>query len=369
MDDLVLLDTIERYLRQEMSQDERLHFEALRRQHPEIDQLVVEQHAFLQQLEHYGEIKKTKHQLLVIHNKLLEQQLIGHQAPEEPKTATVVEFWRRYKRTIGVAASIAGITALSISATMQLFAPKSVKDLQNLSRKITALESRQNAQNQQINKLISAPASKSPESEPVGSGTSFLIDGDGYLATNYHVINGSGTLIVVNNGHEYVAKTVYTDPANDIAILLITDADWKPKSSLPYGIRKNNADLGEELFTLGYPRNTMVYNRGYLSAGTGYNDDSLSIQLSISANPGNSGGPVLDKNGNIIGILSTRDRQADDVVFATKAININRAIEELKKDSAYRDLQIPGKSSIRNLDRVEQIKRLQDCVFMVKAYN
>jgi S1-C subfamily serine protease len=174
---------------------------------------------------------------------------------------------------------------------------------------------------------------------------------------------------VVNNGHEYVAKTVYTDAANDIAILQIADADWKPKSSLPYGIRKNNADLGEELFTLGYPRNSIVYNRGYLSAGTGYNDDSLSIQLSISANPGNSGGPVLDKNGNIIGILSTRDRQADDVVFATKASNINRAIEELKKDSAFKDLQIPGKSNIRNLDRVEQIKRLQDCVFMVKAYN
>ncbi|MCC6762903.1 MAG: serine protease, partial [Chitinophagaceae bacterium] len=63
------------------------------------------------------------------------------------------------------------------------------------------------------------------------------------------------------------------------------------------------------------------------------------------------------------------DRQSDDVVFATKASNINRAIEELKKDSAFKDLQIPGKSSIRNLDRVEQIKRLQDCVFMVKAYN
>lgn len=369
MDDLVILDAIERYLRNEMNEDESLRFEALRSQHAEIDQLVVEQHAFLQQLEHYGETKKIKHQLQAVHSHLLEQQLISMETPAEPKTATVVEFWRRYKRTIGVAASIAGITALSISAAMQLFAPKSVKDLQNLSRKLNALENRQNVQGQKINQLITAPAGKSPESEPVGSGTSFLIDGDGYLATNYHVVNGSTTLIVVNNGHEYVAKTVFTDPANDIAILQISDADWKAKTTLPYGIRKNNADLGEELFTLGYPRNSIVYNRGYLSAGSGYNDDSLSIQLSISANPGNSGGPVLDKNGNIIGILSTRDRQSDDVVFATKASNINRAIEELKKDSAFKDLQIPGKSSIRNMDRVEQIKRLQDCVFMVKAYN
>jgi len=58
MDDLVILDAIERYLRNEMNEDERLRFEALRSQHAEIDQLVVEQHAFLQQLEHYGETKK-----------------------------------------------------------------------------------------------------------------------------------------------------------------------------------------------------------------------------------------------------------------------------------------------------------------------
>ena len=133
MDDLVLLDAIERYLRNEIHEEERIRFEALRSQHAEIDQLVVEQHAFLNQLEHYGDIKKMKHQLQSVHNKLLEQQLISTETPEAPKTATVIEFWRRYKRTIGVAASIAGITALSISAAMQLFAPKAVKDLQNLS--------------------------------------------------------------------------------------------------------------------------------------------------------------------------------------------------------------------------------------------
>ncbi|HSC52330.1 MAG TPA: serine protease [Phnomibacter sp.] len=368
MDDLLLLDKVERYLRNEMNEVEKTEFELLRNNNPDIDQLVVDQHAFLNQLEKYGQQKEMKHLLHQTHSRLLEQNLISP-AAAPAKPATVIEFWKRYKRTIAVAASIAGVTALSISAAMQLFAPKASQGyLQNLSKKVNALENRQNAQNQKINQLITSPNSKIPETEQLSAGTSFLIDGDGYLATNFHVINEASTLVVVNNGHEYIAKTVYTDVTNDLAILKIEDKDWKSVSHLPYGIRKNNADLGEELFTLGYPRNTIVYNRGYLSAGTGYNDDSLSIQLSISANPGNSGGPVLDKNGNIIGILSTRDRQSDAVVFATKAVNINKAIEEMRKNTEFKDLQIPSKTSIRNMDRVDQIKKLQDCVFMVKAY-
>lgn len=368
MEDLVMLDAVERYLNGQMNEAEQLHFEQLRTTHPEIDQMVVEQHAFLKQLDTYGRHKAFKHQLHNVHNQLVEAGSIVEKNEVDSKVR-ILHFWKKYRTNIGVAASIAGVTTLTVFAALQLLTPKaSPVYLQNLGRKITALEKSQNAQNKAINDLITAPNSKVPESEQISGGTSFLIDGDGYLVTNYHVVNGASTLIVVNNNHDYIAKSVYTDPQNDIAILKIEDEDWKEMGQVPYGIRKNAAELGEELFTLGFPRNSVVYNKGYLSASTGYDDDSLSIQLSISANPGNSGGPVLDKNGNIIGILSTRDRQANDVVFATKAINISKAIEELKKDTAHRKLQLPSRSAIKNLDRVAQIKKLQDCVFMVKGY-
>ncbi|MFX5785492.1 hypothetical protein ABTE36_23650, partial [Acinetobacter baumannii] len=77
------------------------------------------------------------------------------------------------------------------------------------------------------------------------------------------------------------------------AILLINDPEYVPVKNIPYIIRKSNADLGEEIFTLGYPRNEVVYGMGYLSAKSGYNGDTLSYQIQMSVNPGNSGAPVF----------------------------------------------------------------------------
>lgn len=368
MEEIVLIDAVERYLRGEMAPAEVADFENLRRSNAEVDQLVVEQQMFLQQLDHYGDRREYKHQLHQLHNHLLETGEIEENANED-RGATVIEMWRRYKRTIAVAASIAGITALTISGAVHLLTPKTTAgDLQLLSRKMDVLEGKTKQQDAKLNELISVPV-KSPEGPQKSGGTSFLIDGKGYLITNSHVVNGASTLVVVNKeGREFIARNVYNDITNDIAILKIEDADWKTVTNLPYSLRKGSVDLGEEVFTLGYPRNSVVYNRGYMSASSGYNDDTLSIQIAISANPGNSGGPLLDRNGDIIGILSTRDKMANEVVFGSKAINIYKAIEELKKDSSNLNIKLPNSSSLKGMDRVQQIKKLQDCVFMVKGY-
>lgn len=370
MEEIGLLDTIERYLNGEMSSGERMEFEKLRKQNAELDQLVVEQQMFLTSLRHYGDHRNMKHSLHQVHAKLLVTGDIN-ETPEETKVAPIYRLWERNKRTIAVAASIAGITALSITGIMQALAPKRNDGyLQQLSRKMTQIEGVQKEQNRKIDQLIdsSETSRKSPSQAQISGGTSFLIDGDGYLVTNSHVVNGASTLIVVNRGKEYIAQKVYENQANDLAILRINDKDWKVVSRIPYDIRKGTVDLGEEIFTLGYPRNEVVYNRGYMSATSGYMDDTLSIQLAISANPGNSGGPVMDKNGSIVGILSTRDKQANDVVFASRAINISKAIQELKNDTAHQKLNMPTYSSLRGMDRVQQIKKIQDCVFMVKGY-
>lgn len=160
MDDLLLLEWVERYLNEELNEIEHAEFEQLRRQHPEVDQMVVEQQMFLNGLKHYGNRRQFKHNLMHIHQKLVAEGSITESVPVT-KLAPVVEFWNRYKRTIGVAASIAGITALIISGIMQNLTPKGNQSyLQQLSRKVNKIEGMQWEQHQRINQLIDSSAKK-----------------------------------------------------------------------------------------------------------------------------------------------------------------------------------------------------------------
>jgi serine protease Do len=364
MEKLQLLDTVEKYLQGEMSAEEKHQFESLRTTDPEVDQLVVEQTMFLQQMDRFGEWKNFKNTLGDVHNQLISTGEIK----EEATKAVVLQLWKRYKKVMAVAASIAGITTLLIAAAATYYNRQAnKKDLQELGRKFRSEVDRKTTE---VIKLI--PSNKIPEgASPLTGGTGFLIDGRGFLVTNAHVLRGSNSVIVQNyKGERFHANTVYIDANEnaDIAVLRIEDSDFKPIPSLPYGIRKVHADLGETLYTLGYPREEIVYNEGYMSAATGFEGDTLSFQLGVSANPGNSGGPVFNKNGEVIGIINTRQAKAEGVVFAITAANIFHAIDEIRKDSSVPFLKIPMLSNLRGMDRVQQVKKIEECVFMVKSY-
>lgn len=278
---------------------------------------------------------------------------------------------------VAVAASIAGLTALSISGILSHISPKADnKYVEQLNRKISILEKKQNTLANTLTDKINEV--KSPRVLPEGSvkvgGTGFLIDGKGYLITNAHVVNNASSVTVQNNkGQEFDAKILYIDQASDLAFIKIVDDSFKPIATLPYGISKTTADLGEQIFTLGYPRDEIVYGEGYMSAKTGFGGDTLACQIAVAANPGNSGGPVLNKNGEVVGILSTRQVQAQGVVFAIKSKNIFRALEAHKNeadknDSSLNNLKMSTVSTLKGLDRIQQIKKIEDCIFVVKSY-
>ncbi len=364
MQDVQLLDAIERFLRGEMSPEELASFEQLRKGNPEVDEKVVEHTMFLQQMDQFSEWKNFKSSLHDVHNHLLESGDITEEAPK----ATVIQLFRKYKRVMAVAASIAGITTLLIAGMATYYSQKKTgADIERLRKEYKQEIAKKT--NEVFNK-VQARITKAPENTPVKfGGTGFLVDGKGIIITNAHVVNGSTTVVVQNSkGQEFRSRIIYNNLETDLAFIKIEDADFRSIGPLPYGIRKGSTELGEPLFTLGYPREEIVYNEGYMSAKTGFNGDTLSFQIGVSANPGNSGGPVFNKNGEVIGIINARQKAAEGVVFAITAKNIFRSLEDIKKDSTFQNIRLTVNSSIKNMDRVQQIKKIEEAVFMVKSY-
>ncbi|MBX9892575.1 MAG: serine protease [Chitinophagaceae bacterium] len=366
MEDILLLETIEKYLSGQMSAEEKRWFEDLRKKTPEIDQMVVEHNMFLHQMDFYADRTALKHTLQHAHQQLLNRGDINEGGTVSAK-GRVIQLWNKYRRVTAIAASVGGGIALLISGLVAYFSPVNHSQIQQLSRDIAVIKRNQQYQGNLINEVKGKiPA----DAKMVGGGTGFLIDPKGYLVTNAHVVRGTSAVVVNSKGDEFKAVIAYTDAEKDIAILKIDDADFKAFRALPYGIRKQTADLGEEIFTLGYPRNEISYNLGYLSARTGFNGDSVSFQLQMSANPGSSGAPVLNKNGEVVGILSTRQATAEGVAFAVKSKNIYQLIDALKKDdTAFQKVKVATHSSLKGMNRTNQVKEMEDYVFLVKAFN
>jgi serine protease Do len=365
MNDLQILEAVERYISGQMSSDERVYFEQLRKTDPEIDQLVVEHTFFMQQFDRFENTKKLKNRLNDVHIELAERNQI--RSPKLKGKAKVVYLFNRYKKVTAIAASIAGITALTFSAMVWSISPnkKNNADIKALNREISALKNQNSQQNREINNIKqNIPATINYTK----GGTGFLIDEEGYIVTNAHIIENARNIAVQNAaGKDMTVNVVFVDAERDLAILKIADTAFRAQP-IPFRIKRSSADIADHVYTLGYPRNDIVYGEGYLAAVTGFNGDTLTCQIAIAANPGNSGGPVLNRNGEVIGILSTKQTSADGVVFAIQSKYIHHALEELqRKDSTYKHLRIPASTSLKGMEKTQQVKKISEYVYMVKV--
>jgi S1-C subfamily serine protease len=137
-----------------------------------------------------------------------------------------------------------------------------------------------------------------------GSGTGFLISADGLIVTNHHVIDGANTIEVHQGTVTYRASVVARDAANDLAVLK-TEMKGRP---LPLASARASM-RGDEVLTLGYPLSTFAGEAqkatfGRINAMVGLDDDARYLQVDVPIQPGNSGGPLLNKRGEVIGVVS-----------------------------------------------------------------
>ena len=374
MEDIQLLEAVERYIRGEMKPDERVHFEQLRKTNPEVDQMVVEHTLFIHQMNEVGELRNFKHTLNEVHTDLAEKGSINS---DRLKGKTkVIYLWKKYRRVATIAATIAGITTLTISLIVWSVTPKVPGDeFKELSRDLkdqkeitSKLAHDVNVVSDKVNRTIAKTEPPIKINYRTG-GTGFLIDVKGYLVTNAHVVEGAKNIAVQgSNGKELKATAVYIDKKRDIAILKIKDDKFRSSGAIPYSISKSSTELAAPIFTLGYPKNDIVYGEGYLSSKSGFQDDTLSYQIAIAANSGNSGSPILNKNGEVIGVLNGKQENAERFTFAIHSKYIYAAIEEMKKlDTTYNRIKIPTVSNIKNSDREQQIKKIEDFIYVVKV--
>lgn len=365
MDDILLLETIERYLSKNLSDKELSEFEAIRKSTPEIDQMVVEHEHFLHEMEAFSRRKNFSKQSELIFDQLQYQGYFSQET--ESNQFKIIQLWTKYKRVTAIAASVAVFITIITSVIMMSLAPTLNGDqLMQLSKAVEGIKRDQQAH------LLSEVKTKVPENAKLLSGGSgFLIDVKGYVVTNAHVLKGKKVVVVNNSGQELAAEILYVDKNMDLALLAIKDEEYKQPKKLPFSLGKN-AELGEEVFTLGYPRadNDIVYGKGYLSAQSGFDGDSNTYQVQISANPGISGSPVFNEKGQLVGVVSARQKQLEGVAFAIKSKKIVELINAAEQANENEKLNIKLNAT-KNLssNRKAQINSIKDYIYNIKSFN
>lgn len=203
------------------------------------------------------------------------------------------------------------------------------------------------------------------------SGTGFAISKDGIIATNYHVVeNGKSIIVKGVNGdfnRSFKAVTLVADKTNDIVLIKIDDPSFTEIKSIPYTIKRELSSVGEEVFVMGYPLRASMgdeikLTNGIISSKTGYQGDITTYQISAPVQPGNSGGPLFSKGGDLIGIVNAKHIGAENVSYAIKSNYIFGLIELLDTPP-----QLTKESSLTQKSLAEQVRVVKDYIFIIEV--
>ncbi|HCP08207.1 MAG TPA: hypothetical protein DIT25_00165 [Candidatus Moranbacteria bacterium] len=177
------------------------------------------------------------------------------------------------------------------------------------------------------------------ESRQVGGGTGFFVSSDGMIVTNKHVVDDTSAeyVVITNEGKEFNARVMAKDPINDIAIVKIEGNNF---STLNLG-DSDALKIGQTAIAIGNSlgefSNTVSkgiisgLQRNVVAGGSGGSEQLRNIiQTDAAINPGNSGGPLLDINGDVIGVNVAMAQGAQNIGFAIPSNQLKKAVDQVK---------------------------------------
>lgn len=199
------------------------------------------------------------------------------------------------------------------------------------------------------------------------TGTGFALTNN-YVVTNYHVIEEAKSISIQgingNFNNKYGATVVATDKINDLAILKVNGVNI-PNANIPYSVKTTTSEVGEDVFVLGYPLTSTMGDEiklttGVVSSKSGFQGDVSLYQISAPIQPGNSGGPVFDSKGNVIGIVSAKHKGTENVSYAIKTSYLRNLIE-----SSMSTIILPQTNKISNLNLSGKVKSVKNFVYYI----
>lgn len=212
-----------------------------------------------------------------------------------------------------------------------------------------------------------------------GNGSGFFISKNGYIATNYHVIKGAKKIeIEINQNnikYNLDANVIVYDEENDVAILKLININNISFDIIPYALNKNTLDIGSSVFSLGFPLALTIlgteikFTDGKISSKSGFMGDENEYQITVPIQPGNSGGPLFDLKGNLIGITSSSINREFDITenvnYAVKSIYLSNLIKYLPIDST--EILLNNEKNKVEIELTELIKILSEFVVLIKV--
>ena len=201
------------------------------------------------------------------------------------------------------------------------------------------------------------------------SGSGIAID-TRYIATNHHVVDGATNLSIYfpESDKRYKAEVIVVDREHDLAIIKVTDSGFAGFNNIKYGFKVDVEDVGMGVFVLGYPLvqsmgTEIKLTTGVVSSRSGFQGDKSQYQISAPVQPGNSGGPLFNDNGELIGIVSAKHTEAENVSYGVKLSHLKTLASNVEGVNLNRS------SQISNLSLSEKCKSVIPCTVMVLANN